>query len=114
REELVAGRRGSREPEDRLAVVAERDREREDGIALRVVVRAVQRVDDPQPAVLRVARRARTLLREHAMLWKLGPQPLENGALHGEVRLGHEVPAALAAHLPAYTAGPPGEAVDQD
>ena len=77
-------------------------------------MRPIQRVDHPQPALLRVGHRAQSLFRKHAVLRKLIPQAFEDGALHGEVCLGHEVATALPARLSALPAGLPWEAIQQD
>src|SRR5207249_11592115 len=107
-------RRSAVQPEAWRTVVEERDRAREPRVPLRVVVRSDQRVYDPEPTPLPVARRARSLFGEDGMLGKLDPQPLEHGVLDGEIGLGDEVPSPLPVLLPALPPGSPGEAVEQD
>jgi hypothetical protein len=59
-------------------------------------VRAVDWVDDPEPATLPVrVLAAGRLLGEHAVVWVLAAEDIEDGIMDDEISLGHEVAAAL-------------------
>src|SRR3989304_2198506 len=85
REELLAGGRGVGKPQQRLAVVAESDVRREVRYPPREVVRAVQRVDDPDPPPARGLTGG--LLRQHRGVRVLLSQQGQDSALRRQVRL---------------------------
>ena len=100
REGLVAGRVED-DPDRRDAIDHERDRDAEDGQAVGVVHRAVEGIDDPDPATPRGGRLARDgamlpgLLGKDRVVRVARPDGVQDERLGQVVRLGHHVPGAL-------------------
>ncbi len=103
REGLATGRVHD-DPDRRDAIDHERDRDAEDGQAVGVVDRAVEWIDDPDPATPRGGRLARDgtvlpgLLGKDRVVRVPGADGVQDERLGQGVRLGHDVPCALVVH----------------
>src|SRR5205085_654366 len=87
--------------DDHAALVFERDGDAKDGVAVRVVGRAVERVDDPLVLARRAAgrRHVARLLGEDGVARVVAAHALDDELLRGEVGLCDEVYVALARYL---------------